>query len=265
MKIVADTVNGIPLNNSTFGWVLRPQSQPFTGLSREVIQAKSAGIDGHEPLVATRSAGYIQLVVNTAQEHLEALNALMARPSLTLTASGTAGRSAVGSLASSSIDRVFPGGQYIDMAYLIEIPDGVWRTSIANSTSQTLGTTTVHDGLFPGLNVEVQDAVVKIKGAFTGLQVTDSGGSWFTYDAAVGTGQWLRFNAGAGRAWITTEDTWTGGAEVSGELDFGGPRQVFEIAPYFSNPASREGRITIATATRSGASVQVRGRAAIVL
>lgn len=267
MKIVADTVNGVPLNNSAYGWVLRPSSEPFTGMDREIIASKASGLDGVDPVIATRSFGLIRLVVNTAQEHLETLEALFARPNLTLTASGTAGRTATGSLVSGKPGRIYRGGELIDMEFVIQIHEGVWRGSTVTSPAESLSTASyVLDGLLPGLGVEVQDAIVRVKGDVTGLQVTDTAGSWFSYGGTLSSTQYLRFHSASGRAWITTDDVWSGGTEVSGSIDYGGPRQVFEITPNFSTvPATRQGRLTIATASRSGASIQVRGRAALLI
>lgn len=267
MKIVADIVNDVPLNNSTYGWVLRPSSEPFTGMDREIISSKASGMDGVDPVIATRGYGLIRLVVNTPQEHLETLEALFARPNLTLKASGTAGRSATGALVSGKPGRIYARGEYIDMEFIVQIHDGVWRGSTIESAPEALSTASyVLDGLLPGLGVEVQDALVRVKGAVTGLQVTDSAGSWFSYSGSLSSSQYLRFHSLSGRAWITTTDDWSGGTEVSGAIDYGGPRQVFEITPTFTTvPATRQGRLTITTASRSGASIQVRGRAALLV
>jgi hypothetical protein len=155
----------------------------------------------------------------------------------------------------------------VDVALTFRIPDAAARGVEVTSAAVALGVASVPvSGLFPGLSVDVQDAIVRVKGAVTGLQVTDSGGSWFTYGGSVTGASWLRFEAATGRAFVTATDTWSGGTEVSGAVDFGGPRGLFEISPTWgADPAVRDGRLTVATGTRSGASVQVRGRAAYLV
>lgn len=138
----------------------------------------------------------------------------------------------------------------------------VWD-GLADQSSSTWTTHASWDG---GLSAPVQDAVLRIKGPATGIQVTDSSGAWVVLpDTPAGT--WSRFEADTGRCFQTTTDTWTGGTEVSGSCDFGGPRGVFEIIPVMApgDPGSRSGQLTVATATRPGAVFEVRGKAAYLL
>lgn len=117
-----------------------------------------------------------------------------------------------------------------------------------------------------GLSAPVQDAVIRVRGAATGIQVTDASGSWVTLPNVTAS-QYVRFEADTGKAFVTTTDTWTGGTDVSGQVDFGGPRGVFEITPVLASldPSTREGVLTVATVTRSSAVVEVRGKAAYAI
>ncbi|WP_102193214.1 hypothetical protein [Microbacterium aurantiacum] len=117
-----------------------------------------------------------------------------------------------------------------------------------------------------GLSAPVADAVIRVQGAAGGIQIVDSSGAWASLPT-VTAGQWVRFECATGRAFITTSDTWTGGTDVSGLVDFGGPRGVFEITPVLTpgDPSTRFGQVTVTTTSRSGASVAVRGRAAYLL
>lgn len=111
-----------------------------------------------------------------------------------------------------------------------------------------------------GLSAPVQDAVIRVAGPATNVRVTDSSGAWVSLpDAAAG--QWVRFEADTGRAYRTTESRWTGGVDVSGLVDFDGPRGVFEITPVMrSGPDDRAGVVTV-----TGGVVDVRGRSAHAL
>lgn len=137
-----------------------------------------------------------------------------------------------------------------------------WTGQVDGSTS----TVFARSDILSGLSAPVQDAVIRVKGAATGIQVTDQSGAWVTLPD-VAAGRWVRFEADTGRAFETTTDTWTGGTEVSGAVDFGGPRGVFEITPALTpgDPTTRVGRLTVATASRTGAVIEVRGKSAHLL
>lgn len=259
------SINGVPLDNPTYGWHFRPQSGPFAGFDVESAQVRVPGMDGAVGGPETVGPPLLALTVNTPWEHRETLNALFATDPLVLTVTGDSSREAVIAFKSSVVDRVFKHERLVDVTYFVEIIGAYWRAaSVTTSPAANLSSASVDvTGLFTGLSAPVQDAIVRVRGAFTGLQVLDSGGSWFT-GPAVAAGSYLRFEAGTGRAFVTTTDTWTGGTEVSGDVDFGGPRGVFEIVPRLApgNPASRDGRLTVTTATRSSAQIQVRGKAA---
>jgi len=138
----------------------------------------------------------------------------------------------------------------------------VWD-GLPDQSSSTWTTYASWDG---GLSAPVQDAVLRMKGPATGIQITDSSGAWVVLpDTPAGT--WTRFEADTGRCFQTTTDTWSGGTEVSGSCDFGGPRGVFEITPVMApgDPGSRSGQLTVATVTRTGAVFEVRGKAAYLL
>lgn len=138
----------------------------------------------------------------------------------------------------------------------------LWDGLVNASTSSMYA----RSDILSGISAPVQDAVIRVKGAATGIQITDQSGAWVTLPD-VAAGRWVRFEADTGRAFETTTDTWTGGTEVSGAVDFGGPRGVFEITPALTpgDPTSRVGRLTVTTASRSGAVVEVRGKSAHLL
>lgn len=258
-------LNGHPLDDTRFGWSVRSTSKPLVELSQSLSTVNRRGKHGAaSPVHGTLEVPTLLLVINTPREHRRTLQALV-RSGGILTSSYDPGEVEV-EFVSATPTGYGNADAFIDLAVIFRAPTALARADLVTSKVVAItSATTVAPGLFPGLSAEVQDAVVRVKGACTGLQVTDSSGAWFTFDA-VAANEYLRFHADTGRAYITGGDIWAGGVEVSGRVDFGGPRGVFEIAPAWSaNPAERAGALTIATASRSSASVQVRGRAAYLI
>lgn len=145
-------------------------------------------------------------------------------------------------------------------------PDRLTSVAWDGLPDQSSSTRVVYSSWDGGFSAPVQDAVIRVKGAATGIQVTDSSGAWAILPD-VPAGQWIRFETDTGRAYQTATDVWTGGIEVSGLVDFGGPRGVFEITPVMApgDPGSRSGQVTVTTASRTGAVIEVRGKAAYLL
>jgi hypothetical protein len=255
----------VPLDNPVLGWLFRPKSVPYTALERDLEQVDVRGWDGNVPTPSSFAAGYMPLQVNTPPGSFEALQALF-RGALVLTRDDRAGVEASARLATSSIDRVFPRNEWIDVTYVVEIPGVFWRDVAETTAIKSIAAASVAVPVFPGMSAPVHDAVIRIKGAATGIQVTDSSGAWVTLPNAA-AGEWVRFDSLTGQCFKTTTDTWSGGTDVSGQVDFGGPRDVFEITPVLAplNPTSRAGALTVTTATRSGAVIDVRGKSAYVL
>lgn len=194
---------------------------------------------------------------------MEALHALIVEDGI-LTLTGHPSRRVRYEFMSASNTGFGPADQIVDVTFVVQLVDAFWRaTNEATSPAVTLGSALVSvTNLFPGLSAPVGDAVVRVRGQASGVQVTDAGGgSWFTFDS-VPAGQWLRVQGR--RAFLTSTDVWAGGTEVSGRLSFGGPRRRFELTPVRgASPSTRAAALTIATASRSGtAQIQVRGRSA---
>lgn len=260
------SLNGIPFDNRTYGWTLRGASMPLADLTHELSSVSRQGRHGViSPDPGLLGAPTIMLVVQTPRAQRQTLEAFVRKGGV-LTSSYEPGQMVV-EFASLSPTGHGDAEKIIDLAITFRVPAAAARAAEITTAPVALGAASVPvTGLFPGLGLEVQDAIVRIKGAASGLQVTDSGGSWFTFAGPIASTEWLRFEADTGRAFKTTTDTWSGGSEVSGQIDYGGPRGLFEISPAWgSDPAVRDGRLTVATATRTGASVQVRGRAAFLV
>lgn len=259
-------VNGVPLDNPDLGWIFRPASKPYSALEVDLTQTQVAGRDGHIATASTTSAPFWPMTINTPPSGWEPLLALFANGPLTLTREDRPGVEIACRFAGSTPDRIFTANQWIDATFLLELTGVYWRDKLAVTTPKTLDTASVVLEVFTGMSAPVQDAVIRLKGAASGVQVTDASGAWVTLPAAT-AGQWVRFDANTGKCYRTTTDTWSGGEDISGDVDFGGPRGVFEITPQITagDPRDRRGRLTITSASRTGAVIEVRGKAAYAL
>ncbi|MFJ4999905.1 hypothetical protein ACIP5T_17265 [Microbacterium sp. NPDC088619] len=223
-----------------------------------------AGRDGGVALPGRLEAPRPTLVVQTGRDRLGALVALVAGGTY-LKSSTTPGRRVVFELVEMSPELYGYEGSVVDAAFEIRYPGAYWRDTVESTTSATpLSGPSVALTAFTGITAPIPDAVIRVRGAATAIQVTDAAGSWFSYPS-LAAGSYLRFHAATGRAFVTSSDTWSGGQDVSGVIDFGGNRGSFEITPqYTTDPLTRSGLLVVTTASRSGAEIQVRGRGAYI-
>jgi hypothetical protein len=266
---VSYLINGVPLDNATRGWNLEAGSQMRTDITAQAMALKLQGRDGVVAgLPADVGPSTNTLVVGTPSSEFGALYALIKRGGV-LTSTEWPLREAVFEYLSHTVEEELETNDYLHVTFLIRLPGGYWRDIAETTTSSvSLSSASLTTDVMSGISAPVQDAVLRVKGATTGLQITDqASGAWAAYAPALTTAQWLRFESATGRAFITTTDVWTGGTEVSGDMDFGGPRGVFEITPYWAgtDPSARTGRLVVASATRTTASIQVRGKSAFVV
>ncbi len=260
------SLNGVPFDNADYGWVFRSTSAPLADLTATLTTLRAQGRHGMISTVpGVMDSPLIRLVVQTPRAQLRTLEAFV-RAGGVLTSIHEPGGATV-EFVSLAPTGYGPADGLVDVAVVFRVPDAAARGATVTSDAVSLSSASVQaTGLLAGLSLEVQDALVRVKGAATGLVVTDSAGSWFSYAGALSTSQWLRFESDSGRGFVTTSDTWVGGTDVSGDIDYGGPRGLFEISPAWgSDLSARAGVLKVATASRSGASIQVRGRAAYLV
>ncbi|WP_402843802.1 hypothetical protein [Microbacterium sp. GXS0129] len=258
-------INNVPLQNATFGWIERAPTEPLSALVRRRRTMQVSGVDGVVPgLGSTMEAVVLRFVVQTPRENLETLNALFGDAG-TLTQVGLANRSvAYETLSSTPLPLNVDGDEIVDMQYMIQLPRAFWRaTGTVTSPATPLDASVTVTGLFPGLSAPVTDAIVRVKGESSGVRIVDSGGSWVSMPALTAS-QYGRFHLDTGECFITTSNTWTGGTDASGLVDFGGIRGGFEFTPRLASgdPSDREARITVTAVTWPGATIEVRGRSA---
>lgn len=262
-------VNGVALDDDSKGWVLQSGTQPLLSLRMEHTVSRRPGRDGVVFAGGVHGAGEMRFVVRCARESRDALFALFRAPTLTVTSTEHPGLSAVGVLRGSSMENHYDFLDFDEELFVVEVADGAWRGTQVTTTFVAASALGASVSLFAGMSAPVQDAVIRLKGPLEDPQITDTSGSFFVLDGTIPAGQYVRFEADTGRAWLTTTDVWSGGTEVSGQVDYGGPRDVFEVTPRFpspSDPTVREGRLTLTQASfNTGSGFQVRGRSAHLL
>lgn len=259
-------VNGVPLDYPTLGWIFRPRSVPYSNLEVDLGQLSVAGRDGTIGTLTTINAPMYPLTVNTPPSGWESLLALLSGQNLVLTRDDHPTWEVKARFASLSVDEVFHHNEWIDATFILELTGAFWRDKAASTDTVALTSVSAFLDLWTGMSAPVSDAMVRVKGSAAGIRVADAGGSWVTLPDVTAS-QYVRFEADTGKAFITTTDTWVGGTDVSGQVDFGGPRGVFEVTPVLAalQPASRKGILTVTTTSRSGAALSVRGKAAYTL
>lgn len=267
------SVNGVPLHNSTYGWILRAPSKPLSELESESRSFRVAGLDG---VVKGQAADVlppaIAIVVNTPQQHLETLYALV-RPGGKLSRTGVAGREVEFEHLTTSIKEYSSATErWADVTFMLRLTGAFWRTSTDQTTPQAvIDSAIVNHDIFSGVSAPMRDVTVRVKGPVSGLRVTDEGsGSWFTYSGSLGTGQAIMFTDGFAAITTFPDSNWDDyDTDGSGFVDFNGPRGVFELTPYMPDPLqpqTRVVRLRVTTTSRgTGARVWARGKAAYLV
>lgn len=259
------SINGVVLDNPTLGWSVVRDSIPVMGFERDNPVGESTGKDGVRPLPSVRKDSTIQLLIRHKDAYRSDLFSLMTEPKLVFTDSERPGWFAEGRLMTSSPEKFYGHKDWGVDLFVINIPGGCWRKAVETTAIKLAAPAGATLDVFPGLSAPVQDAIVRLKGPLQNPQVLDSSGAFIAVAGTIAAGEYLRFEAKTGRAWLTTSDIWTGGTEVSGEVDSGGPRYNFEITPLRTNPAdplARVGRLTLTQTTyNTGSGFQVRGAA----
>jgi hypothetical protein len=256
-------LDGVSLNNDAYGWYLTPESEIAFEYSMNRSSVQFPGRDGVEPSPGWLEGTTSKLVIEcplSAQGTVLAL--LRSGKQLTSEASGYV--LDVEFMTSAVVDlNTFPAMCEITAVFRTRT---AWRDPLeATSAPAALTAASVTVDVLSGLSMPVRDAILRVGGAVTGLLITDSSGEWVSYGASLPAGSYWRFHADTGRAFVTATNTWTGGTEVTGTSDWSGtgtPFQIEPMRPTPTDPIIRVGRLTVATATRSGATLEVRARRA---
>lgn len=260
-------VNGIPLDNPKYGWVFRPGSMPYSGIEPGLTQVPMLGRDGHYPTPYTRNAPLMTFVVNTSPANLQTLLALFSGQTLTLQHDSMPGKSATARLVSATPEKVFGRNQWIDVSFIVELPGVYWRDLAETNVSFNVSGTSTAVEFWTGISAPVQDALVRGKGPHSGMSIYDPSGAWLALPGCAAS-ESIVFDMATGIAGKNTNGSWDMVTDVSGQIDFGGPRGVFEITPQLdpADPAIRKARLSVTgSSILSGSTFAIRGKAAYML
>lgn len=254
-------INGVGIDNPTFGWYYRQGSSTLSDIMRQTLALRVPGRDGVLTLPATVAAPVIMIKVNTPRANLESLYALFMKPNGKLANTDAPGREVGFEYLAASTQSYGRKDAFVDVSFALRLNGVYWRDvattdSPAVATALTLATQPL--SVFAGLSAPIADAILKVKGAVTGLRIEDGNGSWFTLSGALSTAETIFFHTATGEAFI-------GALDVTDRIDYGGSQGGFLITPSFTtDPSIRAGALTIITATRTSATVQVTGRGAYI-
>lgn len=262
-------INGVSLNDETRGWKLLRGSIPVSALEFAASSFDLPGRDGSTTFIPTRRPVSFTFKVRSTLETRDDLLALFGGYGVYIHPEDTDREHflANGYTLSSSVDEYHEALGFAVDTFIVEIPEGCWRdANTVTSPKLAAATPTATTNIFTGISAPVQDALVRIQGPIENAQVQDSGGSFFAVDGTIPPGAYLRYESATGRAWMTSGDTWVGGTELTGEIDMGGPRGLFEITPSFSDPSTRVGKLILSQSSHgTGAGLSVRGSNAYLI
>lgn len=258
------SIDGIPLKNSTYGWRLKMGSNPFTSISRSLVDFNASGRDGTVQVRGFSATPTITLQVTSNLTWLDDLKQLFTLGSaLTVTADGS--QTATVELVSLTVTPwVLTGstsagpGLYLVTA-VMRLPYVYWRdtnTVTYGPTNITSSGQTVN--VFPLSSAPVRDALISVGGSITGLNVAASVGTYFSYPPNVPAGTFLTFDSSNGRAW-TGASAFTETTEVTGSIANGRPPYFLELVGV-SNPAVTGSNLVVTYSSASGATISVRGK-----
>lgn len=263
-------INGVTLTDPARGWKLLRGSTPVSALEYASSSFDVAGRDGSNTFQPIRRPVTFTFTVRTTSLDARVqLMALFGSQELLIQPEEAARQYllATGHTLTSTVDEYHEALGITTDSFIVEIPLGCWRSNVVTTSVKTTAVQpSVTANYFPDISAPIQDAMVRIQGPIEKPQVQDSGGSFFVIDGTIPADNYVRFEMDTGRAWITNSDTWVGGTELTGEVDFGGPRGLFEITPNFTDPATRVAKLTLSQLSQNtGAGLMVRGRNAYLI
>jgi hypothetical protein len=258
-------LNGVSLDDDALGWHLLRGTEPHLPINRRSRSFEGV-TDGMISIRPQQGAPVMPLKVRVKQSALEAFMALVNSRILTLRVSGDT-KVAVVELLSAATELLPTLVPEVDVSLVLRFNDVSWRDAPTTTSPASLITSaSTTSAVMAGISAPVRDATIRVRGSITGLEVSDSGGSSFSYAPNIPSGSYLRFHCDSGRAFVTTSDTWVGGSEVTGQIENGVGPYFFELTPTFTDPKTREVRLTVTSSARAGTpSIQVRGRRAFIV
>lgn len=253
------SIDGVALHNPTYGWRFKQPSNPWSGVSRQLVDFNSSGRDGTIQVRGYSTTPTITLVVDTPLTYLDDLRQLF-RLGATLTLTADASRGATVELVTATVETLMQAGTGLyRVTAVMRLPGVYWRdTATTDYGPTTLTSSGQTVTVFTPSTAPVRDALISVKGSITGLAVAGSLGTYFSYAPNVPAGSYLTFDATLGRAW-TGSSVFAQTTEVTGSIA-NGPGPYFLECVGTSNPGSPGSPLTVTWTAMSGGTVTVRGR-----
>ena len=260
------SIDGIALHNPGMGWKFRGPSRPLSDLNAEKQSLRQPGVPGVVADVDDRLASLLPpaptFMVQTPRRHYADLLSLFVDGEI-LSLSNNPDRQARYDFLSSSHNGLGDADSTVDVTATLRLPGVFWRDTEERTISTPITSASMTLDLWVGTGL-ITDAVIRARAPFADL-VLRSRKSVLRLGALGIAGQFIRYHCATGRAYLTTTDTWTGGALITGATSAVGPGNRFGIYPTRTSPSEARARLTIATFSRgSGAQLEVRGRGAHV-
>lgn len=267
------SVNGIPLDNSDFGWRMLRRSNPLNGVQKELVSVSVPGRNGVlQGIPAFKAAPTITLVIRARGEKLQALYALFEKNGglgrFELTDDST--RYAIFELASIEAQGINAFDELVDVSVTLRFPTADWRSSDVVTMGPFSPATPVAEyNVFTATTSDITDADIFIAGNFGNFELLDGGsGSWLktvkTWPHEAGTG--LLYVSATGQAFrANTATPWNPTSDMSDYVDVSGGGG-FRLTPTWEDDPEESGvDLTLTTTNQSGVTFTVRAREAYSL
>lgn len=239
-------------------WLLTDSTLWAAGTTITRPEATIPGFDGGFEMDGVEQVPALNLTWLVRRSNLDALRTLIYTPDLRLgwVGQGRAARVEVQALSEPTRLGIGDDPEF-EIAATLVIP-GVWSRGGTVTETTAIDADTKQIPVLAGMTGKVSDGVVVLTGPLAaGVRVQDRGGmSWFKYAAAIPAGSWLRFSMTTGRAWLgTAEDPWTGGTEVSSDIQTGPGPYMLRVTPrWTTDPATTVPQLTVTSTGRGAAS-----------
>lgn len=266
------SINGIELENPTFGWRFLRRSQALMNVGKELASIAIPGRNGVLAGVPTfKSAPTATFVIHSTGLGVEALYALLERNGGygTLALTDDSQRNTSFELASITAEGISASDRLVDVSFTLRFPTADWRATSFTIENPTVSGTVTNADVFSDISSSIADADIFITGTFGKLRLDDIGsGSWLetvtSWVPAGGLG--LLYNTSTGRTWTaSTADPWTPITELGGYFNTSGSGG-FRIAPTWStDPSVRTGKVKLTLTTATSVTFKIRAKKAFAL
>lgn len=237
-------LDGVPLQNSTYGWRFKRSSEPKVARSVDRADFNASNRDGTTVVRGHLATPTLPLTVSSPGTNLERLVLLMSLGTSLTLASDPSASLYVQAVTVTTVTVSAAGDGLYEVTAVYRAPQVWWRDAAPTTwTSAGLATTSspgaVSLAILPATTGWVTDAQVLITGGFDTPRVAGKNSTWMQYSTTI-YGQWVRFDATKGKAYFGTigdgADPWTGGSDATSHLDTGAYPYFLELGPSSTGP-----------------------------